>query len=50
MALFPQQAQQDMSRVADELVRRFPQFNTGWTAQVVPYTFWRLHMWLASWV
>ena len=21
-----------------------------WTAQVVPYTFWRLHMWLASWV
>ncbi|QTE31589.1 dolichyl-phosphate-mannose--protein mannosyltransferase [Pengzhenrongella sicca] len=21
-----------------------------WTAQVVPYTFWHLHMWLASWV
>ena len=21
-----------------------------WTAQVVPYTFWRLHMWLLSWV
>jgi len=21
-----------------------------WTAQVVPYTFWRLHMWLATWV
>ena len=21
-----------------------------WTAQVVPYAFWRLHMWLTSWV
>ena len=29
-------AQQDMSRVATELTRQFPEFNTGWTAQVVP--------------
>ena len=21
-----------------------------WTAQVVPYTFWHLHMWLSSWI
>ena len=32
---FPQ-AQQDMTRVADELVKQFPDFNTGWTARVVP--------------
>jgi putative ABC transport system permease protein len=29
-------AQQDMTRVASELTRQFPDFNTGWTAQVVP--------------
>jgi putative ABC transport system permease protein len=32
---FPQ-AQQDMSRVAGELTKIFPDFNTGWTARVVP--------------
>jgi putative ABC transport system permease protein len=30
------QAQQDMARVHTELARRFPAFNTGWTANVVP--------------
>jgi putative ABC transport system permease protein len=30
------QAQQDMVRVHAELTRRFPEFNTGWTANVVP--------------
>ncbi len=30
------QAQDDMTRVHAELVRMFPQFNTGWTARVVP--------------
>lgn len=30
------QAQQDMARVHAELTRRFPAFNTGWTANVVP--------------
>ncbi|MEO5895820.1 MAG: ABC transporter permease [Vicinamibacterales bacterium] len=30
------QAQRDMARVHDELVRQFPAFNTGWTARVVP--------------
>ena len=30
------QAQQDMERVHAELVRLFPDFNTGWTARVVP--------------
>ena len=30
------QAQQDMTRVHAELTRRFPAFNTGWTANVVP--------------
>lgn len=30
------QAQQDMTRVHAELVRKFPGFNTGWTASVVP--------------
>ena len=30
------QAQQDMARVHAELTRRFPDFNTGWTANVVP--------------
>jgi putative ABC transport system permease protein len=30
------QAQQDMTRVHAELERRFPDFNTGWTARVVP--------------
>jgi putative ABC transport system permease protein len=30
------QAQQDMSRVAAELTKLFPDFNTGWTARVVP--------------
>ena len=30
------QAQDDMTRVHAELARRFPDFNTGWTAQVVP--------------
>ncbi len=29
-------AQADMSRVAATLTRRFPDFNTGWTARVVP--------------
>jgi len=31
-----QQAQQDMGRVAAELTAKFPDFNTGWTARVVP--------------
>jgi putative ABC transport system permease protein len=31
---FPQ-AQQDMTRVASELTRIFPEFDTGWTARVV---------------
>ena len=31
-----EQAQQDMTRVHAELTRRFPDFNTGWTARVVP--------------
>ena len=30
------QAQDDMKRVHAELTRRFPEFNTGWTANVVP--------------
>ena len=30
------QAQEDMKRVHAELTRRFPQANTGWTANVVP--------------
>jgi putative ABC transport system permease protein len=30
------QAQDDMVRVHAELTRRFPSFNTGWTANVVP--------------
>ena len=30
------QAQTDMTRVHAELTRRFPDFNTGWTARVVP--------------
>ena len=30
------QAQEDMARVHQELTRRFPAFNTGWTANVVP--------------
>ncbi|HET7616894.1 MAG TPA: ABC transporter permease, partial [Vicinamibacterales bacterium] len=30
------QAQDDMTRVHAELTRMFPDFNTGWTAQVVP--------------
>ena len=30
------QAQRDMARVHEELTRRFPDFNTGWTARVVP--------------
>jgi putative ABC transport system permease protein len=29
------QAQQDMTRVAGDLTRMFPDFNTGWTARVV---------------
>ena len=29
-------AHEDMTRVAAELVRKFPEFNTGWTARVVP--------------
>ena len=29
-------AQRDMTRVAEEMTRRFPEFNTGWTARVVP--------------
>ena len=32
----PEQAQRDMSRVAEEMTRLFPEFNTGWTANVVP--------------
>jgi len=32
---FPQ-AQQDMAAAHAELTRRYPQFNTGWTANVVP--------------
>ncbi len=31
-----EQAQQDMTRVAGELTERFREFNTGWTARVVP--------------
>jgi putative ABC transport system permease protein len=31
-----EQAQRDMTRVAGELARLFPDFNTGWTANVVP--------------
>jgi putative ABC transport system permease protein len=31
-----EQTQQDLTRVHAELVRLFPQFNTGWTAHVVP--------------
>ena len=31
-----EQAQEDMTRVHAELVRQFPEFNTGWTARVVP--------------
>ena len=31
-----EQAQRDMTRVAGELTRLFPDFNTGWTANVVP--------------
>jgi putative ABC transport system permease protein len=31
-----EQAQRDMTRVHEELTRLFPDFNTGWTAQVVP--------------
>jgi putative ABC transport system permease protein len=30
------QAQQDMTAAHAELARRYPQFNTGWTANVVP--------------
>ena len=30
------EAQRDMERVHGELVRLFPEFNTGWTARVVP--------------
>lgn len=30
------QAQDDMTRVASELTRMFPNFDTGWTARVVP--------------
>ena len=30
------QAQDDMTRVASELTRKFPNFDTGWTARVVP--------------
>ena len=33
-----EQAQTDMARVHEELTRLFPQFNTGWTARVVPLT------------
>jgi putative ABC transport system permease protein len=32
----PQDAQRDMTRVAEDMTRRFPDFNTGWTARVVP--------------
>ncbi|MDQ3421011.1 MAG: ABC transporter permease [Acidobacteriota bacterium] len=31
-----EQAQRDMTRVATELTSLFPNFNTGWTARVVP--------------
>ena len=31
-----EQAQRDMTRVASELTTMFPNFNTGWTARVVP--------------
>ena len=31
-----EQAQRDMTRVAGELTKQFPDFNTGWTARVVP--------------
>ena len=31
-----EQAQRDMTRVHEELTRLFPDFNTGWTARVVP--------------
>ena len=31
-----EQAQRDMARVAGELTTLFPDFNTGWTARVVP--------------
>jgi putative ABC transport system permease protein len=31
-----EQAQRDMTRVAGELTKLFPDFNTGWTARVVP--------------
>jgi putative ABC transport system permease protein len=31
-----ERAQQDMTRVHAELTRQFPEFNTGWTARVVP--------------
>jgi putative ABC transport system permease protein len=31
-----EQAQRDMTRVANELITLFPAFNTGWTARVVP--------------
>ncbi len=31
-----ERAQEDMKRVAAELTRMFPDFNTGWTVQVVP--------------
>ena len=32
----PEDAQRDMVRVAEDMTRRFPDFNTGWTARVVP--------------
>jgi putative ABC transport system permease protein len=32
----PRAAQQEMTRVHAELIRMFPDFNTGWTARVVP--------------
>ena len=31
-----EQSQRDMVRVHEELTKRFPDFNTGWTARVVP--------------
>jgi len=31
-----EQAQRDMARVHEQLTRQFPEFNTGWTARVVP--------------
>ena len=31
-----EEAQRDMTRVAGELTKLFPDFNTGWTARVVP--------------